>query len=314
MEKSPDAKTAGTGSGCEKNFSYFGSAAFAPRHAAEVGVVFPARRLRHGVMSPEPVTPTHTRAPRPPPHSCAALAVAIAAATLTATRSPLACRRPALQGCSWRQEPPSRSSVRGRARPLEATRESVWYIHHEETGYTRALCVRGNSCSEIKSCHQDIARSPAPRAPRRSNHEARLDPRPSRLYRGPEDDRIPPRIACAKAGWRRYWVDLVYVLTQGKRPFPDPSLLRKQHTTEYPPTHEWGETYGDGDEPSRAAIEPHRSTPPQRSRDDTGGSNFECTCVGYRVSAVFKVACAARRWAKMGKAHVICIQSHHLKT
>ena len=192
----------------KKNFSYFGSAAFAPRHAAEVGVVFPARRLRHGVMSPGPVSPTHTRAPLPPPHSCAALAVDIAAATLTATRSPLACRRPALQGCSWRQEPPSRSSVRGRARPLEATRESVWYIHHEETEYTRALCVRGNSCSEIKSCHQDIARSPAPRAPRRSNHEARLDPRPSRLYRGPEDDRIPPRRACAKAGWRRYWVDL----------------------------------------------------------------------------------------------------------
>ena len=73
-------------------------------------------------MSPGPVSPTHTRAPLPPPHSCAALAVDIAAATLTATCSPLACRRPALQGCSWRQEPPSRSSVRGRARPLSRPR------------------------------------------------------------------------------------------------------------------------------------------------------------------------------------------------
>lgn len=233
----------------------------------------------------------------------AALAVAIAAATLTATRSPLACRRPALQGCSWRQEPPSRSSVRGRARPLEATRESVWYIHHEETGYTRALCVRGNRCSEIKSFYQDIARSPAPRAPRRSNHEARLDPRPSRLYRGPEDDRIPPRRACAKASWRRYWVDLFRI----RRFYANSTQQSTPQLTNGGRHMEMGT--------NRAGpIEPPRSTPPQRSRDDTGGSNFECTCVGYRVSAVFKVACAARRWAKMGKAHVICIQSHHLKT
>ena len=143
----------------------------------------------------------------------AVLAVAIiAAATLTSTlTAALACRRPALQGCSERMEPPSRSSVRGRALLLESTRESAWQIHQEESGYTRALCVRGNSCSESKSCQHNIARSPAPRAPRRSNHEARLDPRPSRLYRGPEDDRIPPRRACAKAGWRRYWVDLLRI-------------------------------------------------------------------------------------------------------
>ena len=46
----------------EKNFAYFGSAAFVPGHAAEVGVVFPARRLRHGVMSPGPRVPdSHER-------------------------------------------------------------------------------------------------------------------------------------------------------------------------------------------------------------------------------------------------------------
>lgn len=143
----------------------------------------------------------------------AVLAVAIALATLTAACDPLACTRPT-QGCpSERQEPPSRSlSVRGRARLLDsATRESVWYIHHEETGYTRALYVRGNSRGESRSCHQNIARSPAPWPPRRSNHEARLDPRPSSHYRGPGDDRIPPRRACAKAGWRRYWVDLLRI-------------------------------------------------------------------------------------------------------
>jgi len=44
------------------NFAYFGSAAFVPGHAAEVGVVFPARRLRHGVSSPGPRVPdSHER-------------------------------------------------------------------------------------------------------------------------------------------------------------------------------------------------------------------------------------------------------------
>ena len=52
-----------------KNFSYFGSAAFVPGHAAEVGVVFPARRLRHGVMSPGPRVPDshELRSLRPTP-------------------------------------------------------------------------------------------------------------------------------------------------------------------------------------------------------------------------------------------------------
>ena len=45
----------------QKNFSYFGSAASRPGHAAEVAVVFPARRLRHGVVMPRTSCPRLTR-------------------------------------------------------------------------------------------------------------------------------------------------------------------------------------------------------------------------------------------------------------
>ena len=133
----------------------------------------------------------------------------------------LVCSRPKHDPpCPRRYACPTHRKLRRRtqaqqqaARPKQrlVARQHLPHIHQEESGYTRALCVRGNSCSESKSCQHNIARSPAPRAPRRSNHEARLDPRPSRLYRGPEDDRIPPRRACAKAGWRRYWVDLLRI-------------------------------------------------------------------------------------------------------
>ena len=44
-----------------KNFSYFGSATSRPGHAAEVAVVFPARRLRHGVVMPRTSCPRLTR-------------------------------------------------------------------------------------------------------------------------------------------------------------------------------------------------------------------------------------------------------------
>ena len=44
-----------------ENFSYLGSAASRPGHAAEVAVVFPARRLRHGVVMPRTSCPRLTR-------------------------------------------------------------------------------------------------------------------------------------------------------------------------------------------------------------------------------------------------------------
>ena len=47
--------------GSFENFSYFGSAASRPGHAAEVAVVFPARRLRHGVVMPRTSCPRLTR-------------------------------------------------------------------------------------------------------------------------------------------------------------------------------------------------------------------------------------------------------------
>ena len=56
----------------QKNFAYFGSAAFVPRHAAEVGVVFPAGASVMASVVRDLVSPTHTSGTLPPPHSCGA--------------------------------------------------------------------------------------------------------------------------------------------------------------------------------------------------------------------------------------------------